>query len=271
MEVEAMDEVPQTWHYGLVARWWAEFNTDGPEIEYFKGLIKRFGEPAVDVACGTGRLLIPLLRAGVDVDGCDISPDMLALCDQKARAEGLRPLLYAQPMHLLDLPRQYKSIVVCGGFGLGGSLRDDQEALKRFFRHMAPGGALLLDNYLPYKDAEEWRYWVNEERGKLPEPWPASGRRKVAQNGEEIELRSRLAALDPLDQVATRQIRAILWRDGQAVHQEEHTLLERLYFRNELLAMLSVAGFHDVIVEDGYANKPASSQSGILVYIARKG
>jgi hypothetical protein len=28
-------EAAQTWHYGLVAEWWANFNTDGPEIEYF--------------------------------------------------------------------------------------------------------------------------------------------------------------------------------------------------------------------------------------------
>lgn len=100
-----MDQFPQTWHYGLVARWWAEFNTDGPEIGYFKGLIQRFGEPAVDVACGTGRLLIPFLREGLDVDGCDISRDMLALCDHKARTQGLSPRLYEQPMHDLDLPR----------------------------------------------------------------------------------------------------------------------------------------------------------------------
>lgn len=110
-----------------------------------------------------------------------------------------------------------------------------------------------------------------EEREKLPEPWPPSGRRRVAPNGEEIELRSRLAALDPLDQVATREIRALLWREGHLVHQEDHILLERLYFRNELLAMLSVAGFRDVDVEDGYTGNPASPQSGILVYIARKG
>jgi hypothetical protein len=30
-----MSQAPQTWHYGLVAKWWAEFNEDGPEIEYF--------------------------------------------------------------------------------------------------------------------------------------------------------------------------------------------------------------------------------------------
>jgi hypothetical protein len=71
-------------------------------------------------------------------------------------------------------------------------------------------------------------------------------------------------------QVATRQIRAILWRDGQIVRQEEYTLLERLYFRNELLAMLAIAGFHDVDVLGDYTAEKASPESTILVYIARK-
>src|SRR5437762_13718594 len=68
-----------TWHYGLMAEWWAEFNTDGPEIDYF-GHFVRQGQPALDAGCGTGRLLLPWLRAGYDVDGCDVSPDMVAQC-----------------------------------------------------------------------------------------------------------------------------------------------------------------------------------------------
>ena len=55
----AVADAPQTWHYGLVARWWGEFNTDGPEIDYFRRFIERFGEPALDVACGAGRLPFP--------------------------------------------------------------------------------------------------------------------------------------------------------------------------------------------------------------------
>ena len=265
-----MTDHPQVWHYGLVARWWSEFNTDGPEIDYFRNLIERYGEPALDVACGTGRLLIPFLRAGLDVDGSDISSDMLDLCSQKARREGLTARLYHQPMHELALPRKYRTIVVCGGFGLGGSRHQDQQALLRFFDHLEPGGALILDNYLPYKDADEWRYWVKEERQKLPEPWPSTGRRRQAEDGEEIELRSRLAALDPLDQVATREIRAIQWRDGSILKQEEYTLLERFYLRNELLAMLAIAGFQEVQVLADYTKGPATSDSGILIYIARR-
>ena len=63
--------MPQTWHYGLVARWWAEFNEDGPEIAYFRQFVEGDGQPALDVACGAGRLLLPYLRAGLDVDSIE--------------------------------------------------------------------------------------------------------------------------------------------------------------------------------------------------------
>src|SRR5262249_9831321 len=141
---------PQTWHYGLVARYWAERNTGGPEIAYFRAEIERRGQPALDAGCGTGRLLIPFLQAGLDADGCDVSPDMLALCRQTAEREGVRPRLYQQALHDMELPRRYRTIVVCGVFGIGGGRRQDTLALQRFYQHLNPGGALLLDNHLPY-------------------------------------------------------------------------------------------------------------------------
>jgi SAM-dependent methyltransferase len=151
-----MTAKPQVWHYGLVAQWWAEFNTTGPEIAYFQKCVECYGQPALDVACGTGRLLLPYLRAGLDVDGCDISPDMLARCREKAVREGLSPRLYAQAMHELDLPRTYKTIFVCGAFGLGGDRQHDWEALRRFYRYLEPGGVLVLDNHLPYHGERAW-------------------------------------------------------------------------------------------------------------------
>jgi len=48
----------QTWHHGLVAEWWAHFNTDGPEIDYFRERIAH-AQPVLDAGCGTGRLLVP--------------------------------------------------------------------------------------------------------------------------------------------------------------------------------------------------------------------
>ena len=163
---------PQTWHYGLVARYWAEFNDDfrPHEIPYFQRFIEGHGQPALDVACGTGRLLIPYLRAGLDVDGCDVSADMVALCREKAEREGLSPKLYVQPMHELELPRRYRTIIVCGAFGLGSTREQDLQALERFRDLLEPGGTLLLDIEVPYADARLWKYFLKEERAALPEP-----------------------------------------------------------------------------------------------------
>lgn len=136
---------PQTWHYVLVAKWWAEFNVDGPDIAYYQQAIERYGQSALDVACGTGRLLAPFLRASLDVDGCDVSPDMLALCRDKAVREGLVPRLYQQAMHELDLPRMYKTIYICDSFEIGGSREMDLKALERFHNQLEPGGVLVFN------------------------------------------------------------------------------------------------------------------------------
>jgi SAM-dependent methyltransferase len=186
---------PQTWHYGVVARWWAEFNLDGPEIDYFRPFVEA-GQPALDVACGTGRLLIPYLHAGLDVDGCDISPDMLALCRERAERESLAaPNVYPQALHELDLPRRYRTIFCCGGFGLGGYRQHDVEGLRRIYEHLEPGGTFVVDNEVPYA-AVGRKYWTKEERATLPRPWRDRGDRKTAADGTEFELWSRLAELD---------------------------------------------------------------------------
>ena len=266
-----MSDEPRTWHHGLVARWWAEFNVADPaELAFYRAFVERDGQPALDLACGTGRLLLPLLRAGLDVDGCDLSPDMLARCREQAAREGLAPRLYQQAMHALDLPRAYRTIYICDSFGIGGRREQDAETLRRCHRQLAPGGTLVFSHDLPYANADHWSYWLPEQRRRLPEAWPATGDRRRAANGDELELRARLVDLDPLEQLATRQMRASLWRAGQLAAEEEHTLLENLYFRNELLLLLAQAGFGDVAVHAGYSGAAATAEDTTLVFVARK-
>lgn len=260
---------PSTWHYGLVARWWAEFNTDGPEIPYIRSLIEQFGQPALDVACGTGRLLLPYLRAGIDVEGCDISEDMLAYCEQRAAQEGLHPRLYHQAMHNLDLPRRYRTIYVCGSFGLGSTRQQDEEALRRFYAHLRSGGALIMDHYLPYQDENEWPLWTPEGQRGLPHSWPDQGKRRRTANGDELELMGRYVAFDPLAQWVKREIRVRLWRDSELLREETYTLHANLYFHQEMLDLLSRAGFHHIHVESDFTSDPATPDSKVLVYIAQ--
>lgn len=266
-----MSDRPRTWHYGLVARWWAEFNVAEPqELAFYQGFIERGGQPALDLGCGTGRLLLPLLRAGLDVDGCDLSPDMLTLCRERAGRDGLSPSLYQQAFHEFDLPRTYRTISICDSFGIGGRREQDLAALHRCHRHLAPGGTLIFSHELPYENADRWPYWLAERRQHLPEAWRDSGTRKLMVDGEELELRTRLADLDPMEQRLTMHIRAALVREGQRVVEEEGTIQISLYFRNELLLMLAQAGFADVEVRAGYSDAPATAADTTVVFVARK-
>jgi SAM-dependent methyltransferase len=262
-----VEHEPQTWHYGVVARWWAEFNLDGPEIAYFRQFVER-GQPALDVACGAGRLLLPYLRAGFDVDGCDISPDMLAACREAAVLEGLSPNLYEQAMHELDLPRRYRTVFVCGALGLGSTRERDVEALRRLFDHLEPGGTLVVDNEAPYADATLWPYWLKDKRAELPHPRREPSERRRGSDGAEYALQARILDFDPLTQQLTREMRAFLWRDGELVAEEEYLLTSTFYFTNEIVLMLERAGFVDVEVRGQYNDAPPTPDDEFLVFVA---
>jgi SAM-dependent methyltransferase len=266
-----MSAHPSTWHYGLVARWWAEFNTAQPdELAWYQARIAQGGEPALDLACGTGRILLPLRRAGIAVDGCDVSADMLALCHAGAVRAGVTVQLYAQAMHTLDLPRHYGTIFICDSFGIGAERAEDALTLRRCHEHLAPGGLLAFSHYLPYENPRQWQYWLPAGRAQLPEPWPEHGRQRETQTGERFEVRTREVALDPFAQRWTRQIRVTREGGGQPAEQEEYTLTENQYFVPELTHMLREAGFSEVQLTAAYSDRAATADDGILGVIARK-
>jgi SAM-dependent methyltransferase len=273
-DVPNMDAQPLSWHYGLMARWWSEFNmkATSEEVSFFRALIAADGQPALDLACGTGRILLPLLEAGLDVDGCDLSPDMLALCAENTARAGFSPGLFQQAMHELDLPRAYRTIYICDSFGLGGWRQHDAEGLRRCHRQLAPGGTLAFNHYLPYFSTREWSYWLPEERRKLPEAWPERGtaQRRTAANGDELELATRIVDLDPIEQRETREMRLSLWREGQMVTEEQHELRMTIYFLREVLVMLAAAGFEDVEVQGGYTGLPTTPDQTVVMFVARK-
>ena len=88
---------PQTWHHGLIADWWANFNLDAPEVELYRRYLR---SPVLDAGCGAGRFFGPLLAAGYDIDGCDVSADMIDRC--RRRAPGAT--LWVSPLHELVPP-----------------------------------------------------------------------------------------------------------------------------------------------------------------------
>jgi len=259
---------PLVWHYGLMAERWAEFVTDTPQLAYLQTAIARFGQPVLDLACGAGRLLLPLAREGVDIDGCDLSGDMLRHCRRKADAAGLRPQLHEQPMHDFQLPRRYRTIYLCDSFGLAGSRENDLATLRCCHQHLQTGGALVVNIAADYNVSEGWALWQREGRRTLPQPWPQAAPRRTASDGSEHTARFRILDVDPLAQTYTRQVRLEKWSGGERVALEEYTLRGNLYLPCELRLMLQVAGFSQISLRGDYADQPATPDSAELVFTA---
>lgn len=125
--------------------------------EYLLRLFKRYGQhpsQLLDLACGSGSLLLELFYRGVDVIGVDGSADMLAVAGEKAADAGLSPLLLCQDMRELDL---YGTVdgAVCMLDSLNHLLStgDIAEVLRRLGLFIAPDGLLIFDANTPYKHA----------------------------------------------------------------------------------------------------------------------
>ena len=168
--------------------------------------IRQFGEPVLDVGCGTGRILLDFLAQGIDVDGVDNSPEMLTLCRNKADKLGLHPQLSEQHMETLSLPRLYRTIFVpSSSFQLLTKKTEAEEAIRTFYAHLLPGGVLVMPFSFEWKLGTplqmEWekvfekvrpedgltiRRWAKESFSPKKQLWHTEDRYEVLQNDEII-------------------------------------------------------------------------------------
>jgi SAM-dependent methyltransferase len=265
-----MSELPLVWHYGLMAEYWARFKTDAPEVPQLLKLIGRFGQPVLDLACGSGRILTNLLAAGVDADGVDISNDMLSGARKAASAYGFSPVLLAQPMHDLNLSRRYGTILICDSFGLGGGRRNDLSMFRRCHEHLIPGGALVFNLQMEYTSNEAWDLWKVKARERLPADWPENPVTRSSADGGEFRIRIRTIEIDTMAQSYVREMNIEKWQDGRKVAAESSLLRGSLYLAQELLLMLQVAGFQEVRKFGGFTDNEATDRDAEIVFVAVK-
>lgn len=254
-----------TWHHGLIARWWANFNTDGPEIEHFRADVEA-GQPALDVGCGTGRLLVPWVAAGLDVDGVDPAADMITACREAAAKVGHTPHLAVQALHQLVLPRRYGVAILCGSFAIGGTREHDLEGLRRVRAHLRPGGHIAMDYETSEVDPEQWKRFRARPIDDAP---PPAHERKLAPDGFTYALRHRVTAVDADNGCAHRELQAWQWQGEQLVAYETHALTFNVYTRDQIVDALRQAGFMDVRVSGGYHGGEPEETDRFLVYRAR--
>ena len=144
----------QDQHYkGLIAEWYDDWlKAVTADRNYYLEFFNRFQGQVLELACGTGRLLIPIAESGVIIHGLDSSQDMLDVLQRKAVNLGTQDIqLHDQPMEKFSLPTRYDAIFVASGsFQLLTSTEIALNSLKCIREHLADGGFFLTDIFIPW-------------------------------------------------------------------------------------------------------------------------
>jgi SAM-dependent methyltransferase len=119
-------------------------------LEFYLERARAARGPVLDIACGTGRVLLPCLQAGLDVEGLDLFPGMLSRLRAKADALGFQPTLHQVSMSAFQLSRRFALIMIpFNAFVHNLTLEDQLATLERCRNHLAPGGLLAFDTFFP--------------------------------------------------------------------------------------------------------------------------
>lgn len=253
---------PTVLYHSLIVEHWDLLRGDTsqwPSRPYFLQIIRDSGEPALDVACGTGRVLLDYLQEGIDIDGVDISPEMIAHCRQKAAQAGLQPNLYVQPMQTLDLPRHYQTIIVPSSSFLHlTDPVDARAALGRFYAHLRPGGTLAMSArvLVPAPDDDEWALDAEAVRPS---------------DGATVRRWFRCSYDLPQRWQHTEERYEII-RDGEIIQSATYVSSPCLtwYTVSEALALLRAAGFVDVRAHADFKFEPASDDDTSYVVLGKR-
>ena len=241
--------------------------------EFYLALARRYGTGGVvDIACGTGAVLLYLAEHGIDADGTDLSEEMCLVARKKAEARGLRLNIVPANMTTFSTGRKYSlAIIARSGFMHLPDSRLQRDALQNIREQLLPGGILTFNTFDPdpalqaemmatTPDDYEFRLaYVNSE-----------GRRENIYNALHY---------DPCTQLMQGNWKfETLDDEGRVIGERIRPLLMRQTYRSEIFLLAELCGFEVLDIYRGYLGEkedladPASAgkYSGNLIWILRK-
>ena len=243
---------PSYEYYGMMAEFWDLFRGDTSTWEdrfFYLDVVKKYGQPVLDVGCGTGRILLDFMQQGFDIDGVDNSPDMLGRLHQKAENLNLHPTVYQQEMTELSLPRKYQTILVpSSSFQLLLDASLPPVAMNRFYEHLLPGGVLAMPFMTLWRqgnplESEYTREAMRPEDGATVRRWQYS-------------------RFDPDTDLEHTIDRYEIVRDGKVTASEEHhqSPATRSYTQEQAVTLYREAGFNDIQVFHEFTFEPVKPE-----------
>ncbi len=221
--------------------------------------------PVLDLACGTGRLTIPIARAGVAIVGVDASAEMLQVARRKAVDLPHLELVQGR-IETFDLQRRFGTIMLAlSSFCCLASVEAQERALQNMRRHLRPGGRLVLDVFVP-SAAHLGQPLTGHEAAdgarlvaRLPDP--ATG---------HVHVIWEAAHHIPSEQVyeVNRVIQTFDGRGRLTGDVRHFWLRDRYVHRFEMQHLLRLCGFEIIDLYGGFDREPFTASSRRMVWIA---
>ena len=238
-----------------------ENGLNGPALPFYLDLAREVGGPALDLACGTGFLTIPMAELGLKVTGVDLAPEML---DHARSKTGALPIHWVQAdCRTVDLGGQFKLVTLTGNAFQEFRTRADQEGLLGTVRrHLAPAGLFAFETRFPraselltpgalgggWSEETIWRQFEDEQ-----------GRTVTVSTLQHHD-----AVLQTVEYVIHRR-----WQeDGRHQVVTERAVL-RLVYPQEMEALLHYNG---LTIRDAYGDwdrQPLTGESPRMLYVCQ--
>jgi ubiquinone/menaquinone biosynthesis C-methylase UbiE len=207
------------------------------DVEFYVEEAREADGPVLEAACGTGRIYLEMVDAGVDADGFDLSPAMLERLREKAAERDLAVDVWEADMTEFVVDREY-ALVTCPfrAFLHLPTVQDQLAAFERFHEALVPGGEVVLNAFQPDLDyvGEQYDEWQQET---------------VQVDGVEHTLETRQTVADEVGLVTRGD-----WRlrdpDGEVVQESDYRLKLVPHDQFELLGHASE--FDDWHVQGGF-------------------
>jgi SAM-dependent methyltransferase len=210
------------------------FNELRFDLDFYLELAREARGPVLEVACGTGRILLPCLQAGIDIDGLDLYPSMLEVLRKKALVLGYEPRVYAADMRNFRLPRHYSLILIAFNAFVHNLTTEDQLSTLRACReHLTQGGLLVLNIFFPAMEIIGGQEGVPVFEHEVRHPV----------TGLPVRLFD-TRTFNRIDQIQHSLVEVqLLHANGQVIASHRSKTSMRWTFKPEMELLLRVAGF----------------------------